>query len=274
MVLARKRTDFWGDGPPWREAAQFSFHRLVADAPEADVEHHIHEDAHFVLVLAGGYMSSAQSAPTVSAAPLLIFNPPGTQHRDRFLGGRGRFLAVSGGMVGQEDHAKCLRDPYLLWTARTIANDFEMMGAPALEACALQLRAAVERPDGDESIIAQEPPKWLGRAVEIIFTSADTQLSIAEVAHACGVHPVHLARVFRRYLGCAPGELLRGHRLERAAAMIGRSVASLADAAHAAGFVDQAHMSRVFRSNLNITPARWRKHQHVARVQDRGPVSG
>lgn len=266
MALRRRRTDFWGNGPPWREAADFSFHRLAADAPEDEVEPHMHEEAHFVLVLAGGYMSSARDAPIVSRTPILIYNPPGTAHRDRFHGGRGRFLAISGGLPAAEGQASCLRDPYAVWTARGLATDLYASAAPALAARALQLRAAVEPLTGDETAAAKAPPAWLPRAVEMIFTSDDPALSVAAVAAHCAVHPVHLARVFARYLGCAPGEYLRGRRLERAAAMIGAGTASLADAAHAAGFVDQAHMTRLFRSDLATTPAAWRRQ--VAPIQD------
>lgn len=112
------------------------------------------------------------------------------------------------------------------------------------------------------------PPSWLNRAVEMIFTGDDPDLSVASVASDVGVHPVHLARVFRQFLCCSPGEYLRGHRLERAAAMLGRGVASLADVAQSAGFVDQAHLTRTFRSRLDTTPAQWRKLRHVARIQD------
>ncbi|MFC3215699.1 AraC family transcriptional regulator [Novosphingobium panipatense] len=49
-------------------------------------------------------------------------------------------------------------------------------------------------------------------------------------------------------------------------------MASLADVAHSTGFVDQAHLTRTFRSRLDITPAQWRNSRHVARIQDEGAV--
>ena len=59
MVLKRGKTDFWGSGPEGRHAGGFSFHALTANPPEEEVLRHSHDEAHFVLVLAGGYMSSA-----------------------------------------------------------------------------------------------------------------------------------------------------------------------------------------------------------------------
>ena len=269
MVLRRGRTDFWGSGAAWREAAGFSFHVLQANAPEAQVQRHSHDEAHFILVLFGGYMSSAVGAPLVSDTPILIYNPPGTIHQDRFHGGRGRFLAISGG-EGQGEAARCLRDPYACRLAHRIAHDIEQTTPFMLEASALQLHAAAQPMSSDEARTDMSPPHWLKRAVEMIFTADDPQLSVAQVAADAGVHPVHLARVFKRFLGCSPGDYLRGHRLERAAAMLGNGIASLADVAHSAGYVDQAHLTRTFRSRLDTTPAQWRRSRNVARMQDWG----
>lgn len=58
---------------------------------------HSHDEAHFVLVLSGGYMSSAVGTLLVSNTPVLIYNPLGTTHEGRFHGGRGSFVAISGG---------------------------------------------------------------------------------------------------------------------------------------------------------------------------------
>lgn len=267
MVLKRTRRDFWGSGPDGREAGGFSFHLLNANAPEEEVQRHSHEEAHFVLVLAGGYMSSAVQAPFVSATPILVYNPPGTTHQDRFHGGRGRFVAISGG-TGPEAAALCLRDPYAHRLAHSIANEIDSATPFILEARALQLHSAVLQLSSNEARLAQQPPGWLSRAVEMIFTSDDPEISVAGVAAEAGVHPVHFARVFRRYLDCSPGDYLRGHRLERAAAMLGKGIASLADVAQSAGFVDQAHLTRAFRSRLDTTPAQWRRSRDVARIQD------
>ena len=269
MALLRGRDDFWGEGPPWQEVAGFSFHCLRARAPEDEVSRHSHAEAHFILVLSNGYMSSATGAPAVSGTPLLVFNPPGTTHRDRFHGGRGRFIAISGGDNAREGPALVLRDPYTLWTAHRIAGQLQSVAKPLqLEAHALQLMAAVQAPSSDEARGAVCPPSWLGRAVEMIYTSDDPSLRVTDVATEAGVHPVHLARVFRDYLKCSPGETLQGRRLERAAALLGSGKASLAQIAQGCGFTDQAHLNRVFRRRLQITPTGWRRERHVASVQD------
>lgn len=95
-------------------ARGFSFHALTANPPEEEVRRHSYDEAHFV-VRVGGYMLSAVGAPMVSDTPVLIYNPPGTTHHDRFYGCRGRLLAIAGG-TGREAAALCLRDPYAVGT--------------------------------------------------------------------------------------------------------------------------------------------------------------
>lgn len=269
-TITRTRTEFWGSGPAHRETANFSFHVLAANPPEDEVQRHTHEEAHFVLVLSGAYMSSAKHAPDISGKPLLIFNPAGTTHRDRFLNGKGTFLAISGGAdcVGF-GFATVVSDVYALLSAQAIANDFARQGLSQLqlEGGACQLIAACSPFGSDESRRSRQPPTWLKTAFEMIFTSDDPALSVAEVARYAGVHPIHLARVFRRYLGCAPGDYLRGRRLEQAAALIGAGTASLAIAASSAGFVDQAHLTRSFRRQFAVTPGQWRARKNVSPIQ-------
>lgn len=214
-------------------------------------------------------MSSARGAPEISSTPLLIFNPAGTTHQDRFFGGKGRFLAVSGGTVDDKINATVLRQPYAMWSIRAILAELQFAWDPLVaEGRALQLISLVQRPSSDEPRDAASPPAWLGRAVEMIFTPGDRNLSVADIAGEVGVHPVHLARVFRLYLGCAPGEYLRGRRLERAVALLGSGLASLADISADAGFCDQAHMTRSFRRRLGATPSDVRGRRDVAPIQD------
>lgn len=196
--------DFWGSGPDGRQAGDFSFHVLNANTPEEEVRRHSHDEAHFVLALDGGYMSSASGAPPVSDTPVLIYNPRGTTHQDRFHGGKGRFLAISGG-TGPEATALCLRDSYAYRLARDIGHKVDAAMPFRLEACALQLHGIVSPLSSEEARNAKHPPNWLNRAVEIIYASDDPDLSVAKVASDLGVHPVHLARVFQRFLRCSPG---------------------------------------------------------------------
>jgi AraC family transcriptional regulator len=74
-----------------------------------------------------------------------------------------------------------------------------------------------------------------------------------------GVHPVTLARGFRRAYGCTLGEYVRRQRIENACRQLLDSAASLAEIALANGFADQSHFSNTFHRYTVMTPARYRR---------------
>jgi AraC family transcriptional regulator len=73
------------------------------------------------------------------------------------------------------------------------------------------------------------------------------------------VHPVTLARAFRRSFGCTVGEYLRRLRIERATEQLAGGDTPLAEIALAAGFADQSHFSNVFRRRTGMSPSAFRR---------------
>ncbi len=83
--------------------------------------------------------------------------------------------------------------------------------------------------------------------------------SLAEIAHAAGVHPVHLSREFRRYFDVTVGEYMRKLRTDHAAHLLAASAMPLAEIADVCGFADQSHFSSTFKRTVGMTPARFRE---------------
>jgi AraC family transcriptional regulator len=79
---ARSYGMFFGTSEVHKDIPGFSASILTPTLRAEDVPLHTHENASFVLVLAGSYLSSADGAPEVSPVSTLIFNPAGTTHRD------------------------------------------------------------------------------------------------------------------------------------------------------------------------------------------------
>jgi AraC family transcriptional regulator len=77
--------------------------------------------------------------------------------------------------------------------------------------------------------------------------------SMSELARECGLTRAHFSRRFRVVTGSTPYASMHLSQVERAKYLlvIGRSIT---EAALEAGFVDQSHLSRVFRQFLGITP--------------------
>jgi AraC family transcriptional regulator len=276
MALRFQPGQFYGALERARSGGAFDLRALAASGREEDIEVHTHEDAHFVLVLAGTYISSARGAPDHARPPVLVFNPPGTTHRDRFVDGRGAFLAVSLGPeayrdvqaeLGLSDGAVQLTHPTAIAAAFRIAREVRGVAADAgvLEAGAWELMGLTEPGDG------AAPPPWAFTAYESVMDDAwRPELTVGAIAATAQVHPVHLARVFRQAWGCSPGELLRWRRVERASDLLLRRRMTAAEAAAETGFADQAHMTRAFRAVLGATPRAWLRAHDVAPIQDEG----
>jgi AraC family transcriptional regulator len=89
---------------------------------------------------------------------------------------------------------------------------------------------------------------------------------VADLAAEAGVHPVYLARVFRRHHRCTIAQYVRRRRLERALHELSTSRRSLAEIAIDTGFADQAHFSRAFKAHAGLTPGQFRKLARVPAI--------
>ena len=264
MKIFRKGV-FYGSCAVRRQVGAIELAELTPTVPEHEVETHSHDDAHFVLVLAGKYVSSAHGMPTVCASPTLIYNPPGTTHRDCFRGLAGRFftLSIPVSALGERalpthairSDALSERHAFALRAALHGDDSAALEIETGLEALldSLQRRQRMTRNDG---------PAWLARARDRLRDDCAQPPRIDELARLSGVHPVVFARTFRRRYGRSPGEYLRECRLERAAALLrDRRHRSLLDIAALAGFSDHSHFSRAFRQHFGCTPSDYRRQR-------------
>lgn len=100
--------------------------------------------------------------------------------------------------------------------------------------------------------------RWPERARRLIEDEFASPLSLAGIAAAVGVHPVHLARQFRASHGCTVGEYIRRVRVDFARRELSASDRPIADIALAAGFFDQSQLTKTFKRVTGRTPAVYR----------------
>lgn len=246
---------------------EISVSHMIADRLPEQVVSHTHQDAHFILVTGGAYVSCAYG-PRVEGRPTLVYNPPGTTHRDHFEYGRGSFFAVSLAprlaaralagtatpdmpvrLAATQQHAMLLH----------IAGSCAQAGAASrlsLEALCMELLCSMDR---QAEMHTRPRPPWLHQALELINDCFADDLAVADVADRVGVHPIHLARTFRRHFRCTPGEFLRFRRLEKAAAALASTVRPLAEVALASGFADQSHFTKAFVRGFGLPPGEYRR---------------
>ena len=117
---------------------------------------------------------------------------------------------------------------------------------------------ACRGPLADPRRRAEIVPAWLMQ-VRDSLTTPSRGVRLAAAARAARVHPVYLARMFRRHYGCSVGDVAKRSRLRLAARLLGEPDLPLTDVAGEAGFADQAHLCREFRLGTGVTPLQYRR---------------
>jgi AraC-like DNA-binding protein len=106
------------------------------------------------------------------------------------------------------------------------------------------------------AVIGQEH-QAVRRARDYLDHHLGERVSLAAVAKAADLTPYRLYRAFERSMAMTPHHYQRQARIRLAVRLIRRGVA-LADIAAAAGFADQAHLTRSFQSRMGVTPGAYR----------------
>jgi AraC-like DNA-binding protein len=98
------------------------------------------------------------------------------------------------------------------------------------------------------------------------------EVSMADLAARSGLSHRHFIARFREGVGLAPKEYARVKRFDRALALAADPHRSWTDIAFAAGYSDQAHLSRAFSVFAGMPPQAWRRQgspspRHVPAVE-------
>lgn len=233
--------------------------------PRLRLPRHSHGHAYFCLVLAGAYTETYTRRARACRPSDVIFHPAGEAHADEFADAGGRCfnvqfspdwlerLGVPAPSLGPCDSSG---DGPVAWLATRLYGEFRAADdlAPlAIEGLALEIFAESAR-----RARAHATPRWIRTATHYLRAHFGERLTLSEVARAAGVHPVHLAREFRRRRHCTIGEYVRRLRVEFACRELSSTDAPLAEIALAAGFSHQSHLTRTFKKLTGMTPAKYR----------------
>ena len=122
------------------------------------------------------------------------------------------------------------------------------------------LRLAEALVDADPSCGRASPTRLdvsaIDRARQFLDAETTRVVRSSELEAITGLTRYALARQFRGALGTSPYRYSLTRRLDHARAQL-RAHRSLADVALGAGFADQAHFSRQFKSAFGLTPGRY-----------------
>jgi len=202
----------------------------------------------------------------------VVVKPPGVRHANRFGPNGASTLQVAfeprlleawdgewrmGGWRWIHDGALARPFVALLKLLRSRAAQEDDLESLVYELCAAVASSAAPGDSRLPSLGA--PPRRLSRVRDLILDDAAKPLRVRDLAREAGVHPVSLARAFRRHYGATIGTVLRRRRVTLAASRLEGSAEALCDIALGVGFADQAHLCRVFKATTGVTPLGFRR---------------
>lgn len=159
--------------------------------------------------------------------------------------------------------ARCaIEDPLLARAIDVAHRDAERDGDDAEASLMLAMRHLIRRHAhrgrDTEQVEASGAPHRFANYADTIERDLTAPLDLRQLAEPAGVTRFQVIRDFKRITGLTPGAYLRNRRLRHAAHLI-RQGAAAAEAAAAAGFADQSHLSRTFKRIHGITPATFQR---------------
>jgi AraC family transcriptional regulator len=261
-----KAGEFYGSVPEKR-AVGSSILSEVIHVTSLDVPAHSHELAYFTLVLGGGYSERFGTKMRDLEPMSVLWHRPGISHKDRISSNGARFFMIEVKREGMDALAQYASVPLdfaefgtsVVWVAARLFREFKNWGPLSelvAEGLTLELLGQAAR---RETTLDKDPPKWLLQVVDRLHDEFSNCTSTSRLAEEAGVHPVHLASVFRRFHGQTIGEYTQRLRVSRASRLIIEGKLELAEIAYESGFADQSHFQRLFKRHTGMTPADFRR---------------
>ena len=138
------------------------------------------------------------------------------------------------------------------WRIKT--NGFEMKCKTELYEIILDM--IKERSCGYLSPKAEE---LIEPAVEYIHSkyTGDT-ISIAKLAHMCGVSETYFRKIFSGAKGCSPVDYINDLKLSRAKELLISGMYTVSEVAEQSGFHDESYFSRFFKKQTGVSPSEYR----------------
>ncbi len=243
---------------------------MVPSRPARDIEVHRHDDAHLVLVLQGNYQTSAAHTGALHpGTPMLVMNPPRTEHVDCFASEQAlplaRFYSLTLSADAWLDISRTMDLPTVphaiegaqaIHTADNWSNSAEV-GFDMEDA----LLTALQPFCRDTATGAKNSARWVLQVKKFLrdgVLDGQEPVRMAEVALRFGVHPVYLARAFRSQTGLSPSHYVRTVQLDKAAALLAHTRKALTEIAMECLFFDQAHLTHSFRAAYGLSPSAFR----------------
>lgn len=248
--------------------------------PNMRVPQHAHVKTYLIITLDGTYASTFDTRTEEFRPWTVSFHTAGISHTSLYSAEGAKVLYVE--LPPEELNRIAADSASHLVTfathsgsagqkARQIFNEFsdpDLLSSLALDGLVMQLLAVLRRQ------LEETPtclPGWLGRADEFIRARFTEPLHLAGIAKAVGVHPVHLAREYRRFYRCTVGEHIRRLRIEFSCEQLSMTDRALSVIALESGFSDQSHFTEAFKRAIGTVPSHYRRATRLAEMRPSWP---
>ncbi len=228
------------------------------------VPRHEHELAYVTVVLGGDYLEGDRKLDELRPFTA-VFNPAGIKHSTVIGPAGAAFFTIE---LREENLWQLgVRLPQhttfdrgagaMLWPGLRLYSAFKTQTADplVLESYVLDMLGAIAGFQSPE----RHTPRWFGWVKERLHEGFREPIRMRDLAAEAGVHPVHLARVFRAVEHRTPGEYQQRLQVRAACELLRDPEWPLAAIAAECGFADQSHLTRVFRKLAGTTPAQFRR---------------
>lgn len=212
---------------------------------------HAHDQLQISVILAGTMEEEVAGHTNRASAGDVIVKPAGVAHANAFSATRIISIDADPGSTGLPlDGYAMHRLDASVTSGLRVARHF-LRGGMLEESVTELLASLTTRRFRDH--------KAALRAASMLEESYRRDIRIRDLAAEAGLHPVHLARLFRERWGCTPRDYLQRLRARAAIRRITSTDDSLANVALDSGFCDQAHMTRVVSRFAGLPPSVLRK---------------
>jgi AraC family transcriptional regulator len=243
--------------------------------PNHELPRHHHELTNIAFVLNGSF-SEILDRRTIDCYPQsVLVKPSGEPHANRYgndgmrcllVEVQSKKLAALGSWSKALDEVQHVRGGASSALGTRIYREFRLMDSAsplAIEGLVLEWIAELCRRSSLRS--ERRPARWLERAREILHAHSSEMIRLSDIASSVDIHPVHLAREFRKAYGCTLGEYLRSLRIDFCCDRLASSDDALVEIALAVSFSSQSHFSRVFKRHTGMTPTEYRSFYRIPR---------
>lgn len=100
---------------------------------------------------------------------------------------------------------------------------------------------------------------YMKEATTFIDANFQRDVSIEEIAQACGLNRSYFGRLFKDTMGESPQQFLLHYRMNKAAELLKTTKISIAEVGRSVSYENQLHFSRAFKSVFGIPPMEYRR---------------